>query len=129
MTPPNTTHTPGRTELPAGELDWILDQNGPITLTTGHHNHTYSPSLHATAPGQPKRVARATGSTWHHTIPATDIPALRAWLARLPATAPVRIGTATLADGTGTLLTARAGAQAIRLHQPTNPTTTEETTR
>lgn len=120
------THTPGRTTLLAAELAWLLNQPGPITLLTGHHNLTHRAGLHATAPGQPKRVARATGGTWAHTIPATDVPALRTWLARIPDTAPIRIGTAELANGTGLLLTARTGPQAIRLHQPVTTATAEE---
>ncbi|MFJ6616652.1 hypothetical protein ACIQOW_03585 [Kitasatospora sp. NPDC091335] len=122
------THTPGRVTLTAALLDWLLQRPGPITLTTGHSDLTHQHVLRATVPAQPPRTTPATGGPWRHTIPAADVPALRAWLARLTPAAHVRIGTAHLADGTGLLLTARTGTQSIRLHQPT-PTTTEETTR
>ncbi|MGW1174576.1 hypothetical protein ACWD4P_12750 [Kitasatospora sp. NPDC002543] len=121
------TNTPGRTTLLATELAWLLRQPGSITLTTVHHD-VLGPALQAVAPDQPPRHTPTTGGPWTHTIPADDLPALRAWLDRLPDTAPIRIGTAAPADGTGLLLTARTGPQAIRIHQPA-PTATQETTR
>ncbi|MFF2954312.1 hypothetical protein ACFVVU_23580 [Kitasatospora sp. NPDC057965] len=105
-------HAPAaRTTITADYLGWLLVQPGPTILSTALS------TLMATATGQaPRCVPAANDGTWHHTIPADDLPVLRAWLDRLVDGELVRIGTAVLADGTGTLLTLRSGAACLRLH-------------
>ncbi|MGW6913739.1 hypothetical protein ACWGB8_07955 [Kitasatospora sp. NPDC054939] len=112
-----TTQTAGSSALPASGLTWLLTQPGPLALTA---LPDLGGILVTAGPGHAPRLASASHVTpWRHTIPAEDLPALCAWLGRLPDTALVRIGAAVLTDGTGTLLTLRTGPTSIRLLQPT----------
>jgi hypothetical protein len=55
---------------------------------------------------------------WQADLRRPDVPAVLAWLGRLGPDTPVRIGSARLADGTGTLLTLRTGAESLRVLAP-----------
>lgn len=109
-----------RTTITAAALDILLNRTDPHTPAT--IRLTATPDGHLTATNTRTGNSGTTTATntgpWHHELPTTDLPTIHAFLDRFPDHTPIRIGTATLADNTGTLLTLRTGPNAIRLHTP-----------